>query len=555
LNNTAVPETPQESASVGVARSAGMMSVAVMVSRITGLLREQVMAWQFGTGLDFEAFRLGFTLPNLTRDLFAEGALSAAFVPTFTEYLATKGKEAAARLANLVATAVIILVGIICILGWFFAPQLVDLFAGGFRQVEGKSELAAHLTRIMFPFLFFVALAAQAMGILNACNQFGVPALASSLFNVISVGSGLVLGIWFGPSLGLSPIEGMAWGVVLGGAAQLLWQVPSLIEKGFHFRLAWDTSHPGLRHIFRMMGPAILGAAAVNVNLAVNLSFASSVVDIERGANGPVGWLGYAFRFIHLPIGLFGVAVASATVPAITRSLASSNHVEFRRTLSQSLAVVLLLTVPSSIGLYALGKDIIRVIYQHGKFTAYDTQQTAFALSCYAIGLAGYAGAKVLTPAFYALKDSHTPMLLGLSSIAVNYAAASAMMRFTKLGHAGLALTTSTVAIFSFVGLFWILRGRVGGIHGRELFSSTARIALASLGMGLVLSLVVIGLERAIGYSFWASLIRTGLCIPLGAAVFYAACRALRVAELDLAVSGVLAPLQRWVPGLRARVS
>jgi putative peptidoglycan lipid II flippase len=531
-----------------------MMSVAVMISRITGLLREQVMAWQFGTGLDFEAFRLGFTLPNLTRDLFAEGALSSAFVPTFTEYLATKGKAEAARLANLVATAVIILVGAICVLGWLFAPQLVDLFAGGFRKVPGKSELAAHLTRIMFPFLLLVALAAQAMGILNACNQFGIPALASSLFNIISVSSGLILGVLLGPSLGLSPIEGMGWGVVIGGAGQLLWQLPSLLEKGFRFHFAWDTSHSGLQHIFRMMGPALLGAAAVNVNLAVNLNFASSVVDVERGANGPVGWLTFAFRFIHLPIGIFGVAIATATVPAITRSLASGNLDEFRRTLSRSLGVVLLMTVPSSIGLVALGKDIVRMIYQHGRFTAYDTQQTAFAMSCYAIGLVGYAGAKVLLPAFYTLKDSRTPMLLGLSSIAVNYAAASASVRFTNLGHAGLALTTSTVAIFSFVGLFWILRNRVGGIHGRELFTSTGKIVLAALGMGAALTLMVLGLERALGDSFWASVIRTAVCIPLGAVVFYTVCRALRVAELELALSGILAPLQRWLPGLRGKV-
>ncbi len=545
---------PGEAQSRGVVRSAGMMSVAVMVSRITGLLREQVMAWQFGTGLDFEAFRLGFTLPNLTRDLFAEGALSSAFVPTFTEYLSVKGKAEAARLANLVATAVILLVGVICILGWLFAPQLVDLFAGGFRKTPGKSELAAHLTRIMFPFLLMVALAAQAMGILNACNQFGVPALASSLFNVISVASGLVLGLLLGPTLGLTPIEGMAWGVLLGGTGQLLWQLPSLLQKGFYFKPEWDTSHPGLRHIFKMMGPAILGAAAVNINLAVNLNFASSVVDVERGANGPVGWLTFAFRFIHLPIGIFGVAIASATVPAITRSLASGNHDEFRRTLSRSLGVVLLMTVPSSIGLYALGPDIVRMVYQHGRFTAYDTQQTAFAMSCYAIGLVGYAGAKVLTPAFYALKDSRTPMLLGLFSIIVNYAAASATIRFTKLGHAGLALTTSTVAIFSFVGLFWILRNRVGGIHGGELFTSTGRIFLAALGMGAALTLMVVGLERALGYGFWASVVRTSLCIPAGAAVFYLACRALRVADLDLALSGVLAPLQRWLPGLRGTV-
>ena len=531
-----------------------MMSVAVMISRITGLLREQVMAWKFGTGLEAEAYRLGFMLPNLTRDLFAEGALSSAFVPTFTEYLATRGKEAAARLANLVATAVILLVGLICVLGWWLAPELADLFASGFRRTPGKHELAVHLTRIMFPFLLLVALAAQAMGILNACNQFGVPALASSLFNVISVCSGLVLGFWLGPSLGLSPIEGMAWGVLLGGAGQLLWQVPSLLQKGFSFRPAWDTTHPGLRQIFRMMGPALLGSAAVNINLAVNTNFASMVVDAERGANGPVNWLNFAFRFIHLPIGVFGVAVASATVPSITRSLASGNIEEFKRTLSRSLGVVLLMSLPSAIGLSALGKDIVRMVYQHGRFTAYDTQQTAMAMSWYAIGLVGYAGAKVLTPAFYTLKDSRTPMFLSLSSIVVNYAAASAVMRFTTLGHAGLALTTALVATFSLVGLLWLLRNRVGRLHGRELASTAGRALLAALGMGAALTLLVAGLERWLGNSMGASVLRTAVCIPAGALVFYFLCRALRVAELPLAVSGILAPLQRWVPGLRGRV-
>jgi putative peptidoglycan lipid II flippase len=277
-------------------------------------------------------------------------------------------------------------------------------------------------------------------------------------------------------------------------------------------------------------------------------------VDPERGGNGPMAWMTYAFRFIHLPIGIFGVAIASATVPAITRSLASGNHGEFRRTLSRSLGVVLLMTVPSSIGLYVLGKDIVRMIYQRGLFTAYDTHQTAFAMSCYAIGLVGYAGAKVLTPAFYTLKDSRTPMLLGLCSIAVNYSAASASMRYTKLGHAGLALSTSFVAIFSFVGLFWILRNRVSGIHGRELAASTVKIALAGLGMGVTLTLMVIGLDRALGEGFWASVVRTSVCMPVGAAVFYLVCRALRVAELELALSGILAPLHRWLPGLRARV-
>ena len=536
---------PDSAATVGVVRSAGLMSAAVMVSRITGLAREIIMARLFGASSEFDAFRLGFTLPNLTRDLFAEGALSSAFVPTFTEYLTNKTKQDAARLVNLVATAVILLVGLLCLLGMAGAPLLVDLFAPGFRQVPGKAELAIHLTRIMFPFLLLVALAAQVMGVLNACNQFGVPALASSMFNVGSVLAGLALGFWLGAFLGLTPIEGMAWGVVVGGATQLAWQVPSLYRKGFAFRPAIDWNDPGLRHIIYLMGPALLGGAAVQINILVNTNFASYIQDPLRGPNGPVSWLGWAFRFMQLPLGLFGVAVASATLPAISRSLASGNHEEFRRTLSRSLGVVFLLTVPSSIGLAVLGVDMIRAIYEGGRFDAYDTRQTALALSCYAIGLVGYSGVKVLNPAFYALRDSRTPMLVSLASIAINFLAATATLHYTSLGHAGLALSASVVALSSFLLLFWILRNKIGGIYGRDLAASTGKMALASLFMGVVVAMLQLGTASWLGTSRMASAFTLALCIPAGLAMFYAACRALRITELDLAVTGLASPLSR----------
>src|SRR6185437_99905 len=201
---------------------------------------------------------------------------------------------------------------------------------------------AVKLTRIMFPFLLLVALAAQAMGILNACNQFAVPALSSTFFNIGSVGFGLLLGYALGPHIGLSPIHGMAIGVVCGGALQLAWQIPSLRRSGFVFHFAWDWSHPGLVHILRLMGPAIIGSAAVQVNVMVNTNFASRIFDPVRGLDGPVSWLSYAFRFMQLPLGLFGVAMASATLPAISRSAAQGKMDEFRRTLSKSLGMVFL---------------------------------------------------------------------------------------------------------------------------------------------------------------------------------------------------------------------
>jgi len=528
-----------------VVRSAGVVSLAVLMSRVTGLFRESVMARLFGAGLTYDAFMLGFRIPNLTRDLFAEGALSSAFVPIFTEYLSQRSKEEAARLANLVASALIFVVGAICAAGMIFAPQLVHLLAPGFAAVPGKFELAVSMTRIMFPFLLLVALAAQAMGVLNASNRFGVPALASTFFNIGSVGFGVVLGVWLGPSLHLARIEGMAIGVVLGGALQLIWQLPSLHHLGFRFRPAFDWSHPGLKRIFQLMVPAILGNAAVQINVMVNTNFASSISDPVRGLDGPVSWLGYAFRFMQLPLGLFGVAMASATLPSISRSAAAGNMDEFRRTLSKSLGMVFLLTLPSSVGLAVLGKSIIGAIYQGGKFQPYDTQQTALALSCYAVGLAGYAALKVLNPAFYALGDARTPMLVSLASIAINFAAAETMIRLAGLGHAGLAMSTSIVALFGFVVLFEVLRRRIGGVYGRELRAGIAKVLIASLAMAAVTALSSHGMERWLGVSQLARLADLAVSIPLALAVFYGTCRALGVSELDMAIRAFSAPIRR----------
>ena len=535
-------------------RSAGVVSISVLASRISGLVREIVMARLFGAGQAYDAFLLGFRIPNLTRDLFAEGALSSAFVPTFTHYLGSKSKQEAAALANLVATAIVIVVGGICALGMIFSPELVGLLAPGFAQVPGKFELAVTLTRIMFPFLLLVALAAQAMGMLNACDQFAVPALSSTFFNIGSVVFGVLLGYWAGPMLGFSTIVGMALGVVLGGALQLVWQLPSLYRAGLTPRPQLNWSHPGLQQILRLMGPAILGNAAVQINVMVNTNFASRIADPVTGPDGPVSWLGYAFRFMQLPLGLFGVAIASATLPSISLSASTGKIDEFRQTLSRSLGMVFLLTVPSSVGLAVLGHVMIWAIYEGGKFRAYDTQQTALALTFYAVGLAGYSALKVLAPAFYALDDARTPMLVSLASIAINYAVAASMTRSGLLGHAGLALATSAVALFGFVALFLVLRQRIGGIHGRRLARSVIKILLASAIMGCAVAALSRFLQNELGTSRVARLADLALSIPAGVAVFYAACRLLKVGELETAVRALAAPLAARLAGSRVRI-
>ena len=532
--------------SENVMRSAGVVSAAVFLSRITGLVREMIMARLFGAGQSYDAFLLGFRIPNLTRDLFAEGALSSAFVPVFTQYLATKGKREAAELSNLVATALLIVVGGICVLGMIFSPQLVWLLASGFARVPGKFELAVTLTRVMFPFLLLVALSAQAMGILNALNRFGIPALSSTFFNLGSVIFGLAFGYTVGRWMGISLVMSMAFGVVFGGAVQWLFQTPSLYRAGIHYRPLIDFSHPGLRNILRLMGPAILGNAAVQINVLVNTNFASSITDAAGHViNGPVSWLSYAFRFMQLPLGLFGVAIASATLPAISRSAALQQMDEFRLTLSRSLGMVLLLTIPSSVGLAVLGPSMIGAVYQWGHFRASDTHQTAMALACYSVGLAGYASIKVLAPAFYALNDARTPMLVSLISILINLAAASTMVKLAGLGHLGLALSTSSVALFGSAALFLLLRKRIRRLHGRALGASVAKILTAAAAMGLVCYFSSHGIHRWLGAGKLSQLVDVAISIPLGGLVYYAVCRILRVAELESAWRALAVPLAR----------
>jgi putative peptidoglycan lipid II flippase len=517
----------------GLLRSAGVVSAAVLLSRVTGLVREAAMARLFGAGAVYDAFLTGFRIPNLTRNLFAEGALASAFVPTFAEALATGTALEAAELAQVVATALTLAAGAVCVLGLVFSPQLVRLLAPGFARVPGKFELTVLLTRIMFPFLLLVALAAEAMAILNARGRFGVPALASTFFNIGSVASGLALGLTVGRRWPQGMIVSMAAGVVIGGALQLGWQMPSLRRAGISFRPRLDFGHPGLRRIARLMLPALIGNAAVQINVMVNANLASGLTDAAgHPLNGPVSWLGYAFRFLQFPLGLFGAALASATLPAISRSAALGRVDEFRATLSGSLRMALLLTIPSSVGLAVLGESMIGAVYQGGRFGAYDTHQTAVALACYSAGLAGYAAIKLLAPAFYALDDAWTPMAVSLASIGLNLPLAVGLARGMRMGQAGLALATSLVALAGAAALAAALRRRIEGIEGRRLAVSAAKTTLAAVAMGAACRISSVAIHAAVHGRRLPHLADLGVSIPLGVGVFYVLARVLRIPEL-----------------------
>lgn len=546
------PETDRKP---GLLQSAGIVSAAVATSRLTGLIRESILGSLFGAGATYDAYVLGFRIPSLARELFAEGALSSAFIPTFTRFLATKSREEARELSNITGTILLVVTGAFCALGMVFSPLIVGLFAPGFHAVPGKFELAVSLVRTMFPFLLLLALSAQAQGILNATHSFGVPAVSPALFNLAAVASGLTLGYVVGPHIGLAPIRGMAFGIVIGGAAQLAFQLPGVWRAGFAWRPRWNLRenlrHEGVRQILRLMGPAVLGSASGQINMLVNTNLAAGLTDASGHVmNGPVSWLSYAYRFFSLPMGVFGVAIASAALPRLSRSAARADFAEFRETLSRSIVMILLLTVPASVGLAVLGESMIGIVFQHGRFLAFDTHQTALALTSYAVGLAAYAGLKLVAPAFYALGDARTPALVSMASVAVNAATAFTMVRVFGLAHAGLALSTSVVSTFSTVALLLLIRGKIGGIRGGALLLDACRVAIAAAFMGTVCWAVVQG-SHAIWHGTAARIGDVAFGIPAGAVSFYLAATALRIPELAGATESVLGRLRPLFVKLR----
>jgi putative peptidoglycan lipid II flippase len=489
-----------------------------MGSRVLGLVREQVLASLFGASAMFDAFITAFRIPNLLRDLFAEGALSAAFVSVFTRKLTTDGDKAAWRLANLVLNALVIFLSAVTILGIIIAPWIVNSLAPGFQNVPGKTVLTVTMTRIMFPFLLLVALAALAMGMLNAKRVFGIPASASMMFNVGSILGGVGFAYWLDPTFGSRATIGMAIGTLTGGLAQLLIQMPALRRVGYRYEPLLNWRDEDFRRICRMLGPSVIGAAAVQINIFVNNWFASSW-------NGGVTWLNCSFRLMQFPIGVFGVAIATATLPSISMHAARNNLDEFRKTLSRSLRLAIFLALPSACGLAVLAEPIISVIYQHGKFDAASTLQTARCLQAFAIGLAGYAALKVLAPAFYAFGDSKTPARVAIFSIVVNAGLCYLLAWKLDFGAPGLAFATASVALVNLGQLLWHMRKRLKRIEAASLLRSTGKVAIASA----VMSVAAWWMNQVLHLSRYLDLL---LSVTVAVIVFGAVCKLLRVEEL-----------------------
>jgi putative peptidoglycan lipid II flippase len=462
----------------GLGASAGPVTVATLASRLLGVVREQVVAALFGAGNAADAFNIAFRIPNLLRDLFAEGALSAAFVPTFTATMHKESKEAAWRLGAQVMNALFVVILCVVVAGWFFSPTLARLMAPGFAHVPGKLELTSLLARIMLPFLLVVALAAGAMGMLNSLRLFGQAAMAPVWFNVGSIVVTLAM-VPVCHALGWEPVVSLAIGVLAGGVLQFALQVPPLWRAGFRPEWPPKLNHPGVRRIGLLMAPAAIGLSAVQINVVINSWLASTL------GTGAVSWLAYAFRILFVPIGIFGVALATVSLPSLSRYAAENDFDGLKRTLNRAVRITVALTMPAAFGLWALGRPLTTLLYQHGHFTALDTMQTSRALAAYTVGLVCYSGIKVLVPAFYALGDTRTPLVASFISVAVNFGLNLFWMH--RLGHVGLALSTGLTAIFNFCQLWLWLRGKIGGFGGRKLLSSGSRIFGASALMGAAL--------------------------------------------------------------------
>ena len=525
------------SAEPRLARSAGVAGIATLTSRILGVARDQVVLALYGAGNDMDAFTVAFRIPNLVRDLFAEGAMSAAFVPAFTRHVTLEGKASAWRLGNNVITALIIATGCVVAAGMICAGPLAAAFAGDYALIPGKLELTTRLTRMMLPFLTLAAVAAAMMGMLNSLHHYFVPALSPATFNVATIAAAVGLTPVM-TAAGLPPIMAIAIGALAGGVAQILVQWRALHAEGFRYRPVVDWRDPALRRILVLMGPGTVGLAATQVNLFVNTVLATGE------GTGAASWLSYAFRLMYLPIGLFGVSIATVVLPAAARHAALEDPAAVRRTVSRGLGLMLALNVPATIGLIVLAVPIVRVLFEHGRFLPSDTEAVAAALRFYAIGLVGYSAARIASPVFYAINRNRVPVAVSVAAVLLNVGASIALVG--PLGFRGLALSTSVAALVHGVALLIVLRDVLGGLDGWRLTATLVKTTVASAAMAAAALQTHAWLTRIIqDRNTLGQAVTLALAITAGVAVLAIAGRLLRIPEFDEAVSSARAQARK----------
>ncbi|HIA66526.1 TPA: murein biosynthesis integral membrane protein MurJ [Candidatus Poribacteria bacterium] len=526
-----------------VMRSVGIVSIAIMVSRVLGLVREQVVAYFFGSTAVTDAFYAAFRIPNLMRDLFGEGVLSKAFITTFKITEAEDGEESAWHLSNRIFNSVAVVLVILTMIGILIAPIIVDLmFMGRGFDVHlnpsdhfgftNKRDLTVYLTRIMFPFLLLVSFAAIAMGILNGRGKFGVPAMASSFFNISTIIIG-VLGYHLGPKAGFHPVTGLAVGTLVGGGTQFFIQLPSMWCVGFRYRLLISFKDKRVKQVFFLVVPAILGVAAVQINVLVNGMFASA------GENW-LSWIAWAFRLMHLPIGIFGVAISTVALPNLAGFVSRGEIEEFRESFSFALRLVFLLTIPASVGLMVLSKPICQLIYGIGK-NFENTDPIAVTLFFYSFGLCGYSAVKIVTDGFYAFNDTKTPVKVSLLAVGLNIVLNYFFIFKLGLEYRSLALSTSCTITLNFLLLLILLRRKIGSLALEGIWHFLIKLGFASTIMGISCWITSSIIKNQMSAdSLIGRLLEVFLPISTGLLVLVVMYKLLKIRELDQLLNGIL---------------
>jgi putative peptidoglycan lipid II flippase len=514
----------------GVVRAVGAIGIATLVSRVLGFARDMVVARAFGAGPVTDAFFVAFRIPNLLRRLLAEGALSTAIIPVFTESLHRGGRAEFARIVRAVTGVAVVVLCAVSGLGMLLAPWIVRVMAPGWTADPQLVGLAGSLTRFMFPYLLLVGLAALAMGALNAQHRFFTAALGPAVLNLAMIASVLVLAGRMSP-----PIFSLAVGVLVGGAGQLLIQLPELSRLGVPLRPSAEWSHPAVRAIAGRLWPAVFALAAVQVTVLVNTLLASLL------PQGSVSYLYYADRVMEFPLGVFGIALATAVLPGMVTQAARGEHRALTETLGFALRLSAFIAVPAGVGLLALGYPIVRLLFQRGEFSPADAIATTQALAGYAVGLPAFSATRIAAQTFYALGDTRTPVWAGFASVVANVALAVALM--WPLKHAGLALASSLSAYINLLLLCWLLRRRLGTFGGRETLRSLVRTGIASAALWLWCLVIASRLGPG-----WEGAVWTVGALVVGALVYAAVAAALRAPEL-VALLGMLRRRGQTLPG------
>jgi putative peptidoglycan lipid II flippase len=511
-----------------IARAAGVMSGATMISRVLGYVRDMILAFYFGaTGLS-DTFFVAFRIPNLLRELFAEGSMASAVIPVLTEY---QGKEPgeAKKLVRVAFTVILILVGAVCLLGIAVAPAVVSVIAPGFLDEPGKFATTVTLTRVMFPFLLFISLAALLMGSLNVKRVFFIPALAPATLNITIILTVVLLAGRLG-----NPILAVAIGVALGGFVQFAFQVPAFLRQGYSMRPDYSFRHPGLLKIAKLVLPAIVGMAVAQINIVVSNILASFL------SGGSITYLFYSMRLIQFPIGVFGVAMGVAVLPSLSEHAIRGDYDSLREDFSFSLRLLLFISVPAMAGLIALREPIINILFQRGRFDYAATQGTAQALLFYSMGIWAIVGVRVVTATFYSMQDTKTPVKVAAAALSANVI--MSLLLLGPMRHSGLALANALSSTINFVLLLHFLRKRLGRVDGRKILLSLLRISLASLVMGLTGWWLLEGTETTAG--LWRqsgdSLLKAGYlsgAIALSVAVYVLVSLLFRAEEIGFVLN------------------